>query len=164
MTAHPKKSSCHSIASDIGARGPARKPVGRYARLDNNTRRTATAGAQQKQQQQQQQQHQQPREYYVAPPTPPRAFILPTPFPHPRTASAPNALPSRFHRRSPLLATPRNTPHWHPNSLPTSISPPRPLPRVAVPTTCCGHPYGASEGGRAAGRGHPRTNMCNAQP
>lgn len=29
--------------SDIGARGPARKPVRRYARLDNNTRRTTTA-------------------------------------------------------------------------------------------------------------------------
>lgn len=104
MTAHPKKSSCHSIASDIGARGPARKPVGRYARLDNNTRRTATAGAQQKQQQQQQ--HQQPREYYVAPPS--------------------RHLSARVHPTNPLSPpTHRVRPERAPVSLPPSISSPR---------------------------------------
>jgi len=103
-----------------------------------------------------------PREYYTPlfppchrpPPRPPSANI---PLSHPRAASAPSCIPSRFHRRSPLLAI-----HEHPTRHPKPFSSPflrfapsrvwlSLLRAAATPTTPTRGVV------RAVGRGRPRT-------
>lgn len=113
-----------------------------------------------------------PREYYTPPShlppchRPLRVLPLPTvPFLIHRTASAPSCIPSRFHRRSPLLVI-----HEHPTRHQRPPSPPR---FSASPPLACGHPYYVPRpplrrrrGGSYVpwvGGAHGR-NMCNAQP
>lgn len=158
MTAHRKKGKKEPVPYRIYewywcARGPVRKPVRRYARLDNNTRRTVDRGTSRSS-----------NNSSSSSTSNRAAWILYTAFPP--LSPTPSASTLRQHppfsptRRvrpelypvsvPPSISSPRHprTPHEAPETLPLPVSPFRPLSRVAVPTTCHGHPYDADEGGR----------------
>lgn len=138
--------------SDIGARGPVQKPVRRYARLDNNTRRTVDRGTSRS------------SNNSSSSTSNRAAWILYTAFPplsptpsasslcqHPPFSPTHRVRPELYPVSvPPSISSPRHprTPHEAPETLLLPVSPLRPLSRVAVPTTCRSHPYDVDEGGR----------------
>lgn len=146
MTAHPNKKKPVSYrTSNIGARGSARKPVRRYARLDNNTRRTVDRGASRSSNNSSSTSN---RTAWILHRPPFRHPPHPTEQPLSRLGAA--SVPSVFRLVSTddLLSSPSTNTPLAPKFSPFSVSPLRPLLRMAAPTTCHGHPYVASKGGR----------------
>lgn len=164
MTAHPNKKKARVISYERYWRAWFGSKTGSSVRSIGQ-QYTKNGGPGRKQKQQQQQQHQQPcRVNTTSPPFPvPSAPYRVTPFP-PTRRVRPERIPSRFCRRSPLLAI-----HEHPTGtqilslLRFSSSPPlangRPYHVPRPPLRC-------QQGGSYVpwvGGAHGR-NMCNAQP